>query len=112
MWCMSVPVHAQEEPLKADTGIASYYADKFHGRKTASGEIFSQEEFTAAHKHLPFGTRVKVTNLKNDLSVIVRINDRGMRGKNRIIDLSKAAARELKMLSAGLTRVRVEVLAD
>lgn len=93
-----------------DTGIASYYADKFHGRKTASGEVFHQDSLTAAHKSLPFGTLVRVTNLRNNQSVIVKVNDRGMKGKNRVIDLSKAAARELNMVGAGLVKVKVEVL--
>jgi rare lipoprotein A len=101
---------SQVNKAKLDTGIASYYADKFHGRKTASGEVFHQDSLTAAHKHLPFGTLVKVTNLRNNQSVIVKVNDRGMKGTNRVIDLSKAAARELNMLGAGLVKVKVEVL--
>jgi rare lipoprotein A len=100
----------QKQKAKLDTGVASFYADKFHGRKTASGEVFHQDSLTAAHKHLPFGTLVKVTNLRNNQSVIVKVNDRGMKGTNRIIDLSKAAAKELNMLGAGLVKVKVEVL--
>lgn len=103
---------AQVKKAKLDTGIASFYADKFHGRKTASGEIFNQDSLTAAHKSLPFGTLVKVTNLRNNQSVIVKVNDRGMKGTNRVIDLSKAAARELNMLGPGLVKVKVEVLSD
>jgi rare lipoprotein A len=104
--------NAQVKKAKLDTGIASFYADKFHGRKTASGEIFHQDSLTAAHKSLPFGTLVKVTNLRNNQSVIVKVNDRGMKGTNRVIDLSKAAARELNMLGPGLVKVKVEVLTD
>lgn len=103
---------AQVQKSKMDTGIASYYADKFHGRRTASGEVFHQDSLTAAHKYLPFGTLVKVTNLRNNQSVIVKVNDRGMKGTNRVIDLSKAAAKELNMLGAGLVKVKVEVLQD
>ena len=103
---------AQVQKSKLDTGIASFYADKFHGRKTASGEVFHQDSLTAAHKYLPFGTLVKVTNLRNNQSVIVKVNDRGMKGTNRVIDLSKAAARELNMLGPGLVKVKVEVLTE
>ncbi|MBX7202917.1 MAG: septal ring lytic transglycosylase RlpA family protein [Bacteroidia bacterium] len=95
---------------KADTGVASYYSHKFHGRRTASGHMFHTDSMTAAHKHLPFGTRVKVTNLRNQKTVVVTINDRGMKGKKRIIDLSPAAAKKLGMLERGLEKVRVEVL--
>lgn len=91
-------------------GTASYYSDVLEGRKTANGEIFSQKKLTAAHRTLPFNTLVKVTNLKNDSSVIVRINDRGPYAKNRIIDLSKAAAKELDMLDNGVAQVKVEVI--
>lgn len=101
---------AQKVVLKTDTGVASYYATKFHGRKTASGEIFHKDSLTAAHKTLPFGTKVRVTNLKNNKSVIVKVNDRGMQGKKRIIDLSPAAAKELNMIGSGLIKVKVEVL--
>jgi len=92
-------------------GTASYYSGKLHGRRTASGERYNQEALTAAHKTLPLGTQVRVTNLKNGESVDVKINDRGPYHKGRIIDLSKGAARELGMLGAGTARVRVEVIA-
>lgn len=101
---------AQQIVTKIDTGVASYYALKFHGRKTANGDIFHKDSLTAAHKTLPFGTKVRVTNLKNNKSVIVKINDRGMHGKNRIIDLSHAAAKELNMIGSGLIKVKVEVI--
>lgn len=95
-------------------GDATYLADFFHGRESASGEIFNQRKLIAAHRSLPFGSRVRVTNLKNGRSVNVRIVDRGPYGKNyregAIIDLSKAAARRLRMLRDGQVRVRVVVL--
>ncbi len=91
-------------------GLATYYGDKFQGRKTASGELFCQTRFTAAHRHLPFNTWVKVTNLKNFRAVVVRINDRGPFRKGRIIDLSKRAAFEIGLLQDGNTRVQVEVV--
>ncbi|MFH1049519.1 MAG: septal ring lytic transglycosylase RlpA family protein [bacterium] len=92
------------------TGVCSYYADKFHGKKTASGEIFDQEDFTAAHRTLPFGTKVLVTNLENNRSVIVRVNDRGPFKKNRLIDLSRAAAEELDMIKSGIVEVEIRIL--
>lgn len=91
-------------------GIASFYHDKFHGRKTSNGEIYSQQGFTAAHKTLPINSYVLVTNLRNNRKVIVRINDRGPFVNNRIIDLSHASARELGMTAAGVKNVKLEVL--
>ena len=91
-----------------NTGIATYYDDKFNGRPTASGEIFNQQKLTAAHRSLPFGTMVKVTNLENNKSVIVKVNDRGPFIDNRLIDLSKSAAQTLGFVTQGLARVRVE----
>ncbi|MFI8609945.1 septal ring lytic transglycosylase RlpA family protein [Pseudomonas sp. NPDC077649] len=93
-----------------ETGKASYYGDRHHGRKTASGERFDQHALTAAHRSLPFGTRVRVTNLSNERSVVVRINDRGPFVRGRIIDVSRAAAERLGMLRAGVVPVRVEQL--
>jgi rare lipoprotein A len=92
------------------TGTASYYADKFHGKKTASGEMFDQEDYTAAHRTLPFGTKVLVTNLENNKSVVVRINDRGPFKKSRLIDVSRAAAEELDMIKTGVVEVEIKVL--
>lgn len=89
---------------------ASYYADYFHGRKTANGETFDMYELTAAHKTLPFGTLVKVTNLKNNKEVIVRINDRGPYIKGREIDLSLQGAEELDMIKAGVVPVKIELV--
>ncbi|MDX2443975.1 MAG: septal ring lytic transglycosylase RlpA family protein [Bacteroidales bacterium] len=91
-------------------GKASYYADKFNGRKTASGEIYNHSKKTAAHKSLDFGTRVRVTNLENKKSVVVIINDRGPFVKGRIIDLSKSAAEKLDFLDKGITDVKIEVI--
>ncbi|HHF53278.1 MAG TPA: septal ring lytic transglycosylase RlpA family protein [candidate division WOR-3 bacterium] len=93
-----------------EVGLASYYGRKFHGKKTASGEIFNMYKLTAAHRKLPFGTYVKVTNLENGRSVIVRINDRGPFKKNRIIDLSYEAAKRLGIISKGVARVKLEVI--
>lgn len=89
---------------------ASYYADKFHGRKTSSGEIFDMNALTAAHKTLPFGTVVKVTNLENNKSVNVRINDRGPFVAGREIDISKAAATKLDMIKTGTARVSLTIV--
>lgn len=91
-------------------GVASYYHQKFHGRTTASGETYDRELFTAAHNGLPMNTWVKVTNLVNKRSVLVRINDRLHYRNTRVIDLSFAAAKKLGYLSKGLVRVKVEVL--
>lgn len=92
----------------SDTGKASWYGAKHHGKRTASGERFDQHALTAAHRSLPFGTRVKVTNLNNKRSVTVRINDRGPYSRGRIIDVSRRAATELGMLKAGVAPVRIE----
>ena len=93
-------------------GQASYYGARHHGNKTASGERFDQHALTAAHRSLPFGSRVQVTNLRNDKTVVVRINDRGPYAKKRIIDLSQQAAEQLDMLRDGVIPVRVEQLSD
>ena len=93
-----------------ETGTASFYADKYHGRPTASGEIFDMHQLTAAHPRLAFGTIVKVTNTENHRSVLVRINDRGPFVSGRVIDLSLAAAAELQMVERGLAPVTLEVV--
>ena len=95
---------------RVEYGLASYYGADFHGRKTASGEIFDQGKFTCAHRDLPFGARVKVTNLDNNRSVVVRVNDRGPWVAGRIIDVSYAAAKTLDMIRSGLVKVKVEVI--
>jgi len=92
------------------TGKCSYYADKFNGRKTASGERYNKNLFTAAHRTLPFNTVVQVTNLRNQKKVLVKINDRGPGSGSRIIDISKAAAIELEMLLYGVEKVKIEVV--
>lgn len=91
-----------------EEGFASYYSDEFVGRTTANGEIYNPVLLTAAHRSLPFGTKVKVTNLKNGREVIVIINDRGPFVQGRIIDLSKQAAKILNFLQDGIVRVRIE----
>lgn len=95
---------------KIQYGLASFYSNKFNGRKTASGEIFNQQKLTAAHNTLPLGTYVRVTNLRNGKKVVVKINDRLHHRNKRIIDLSRAAATKLGFLKSGLTRVKIEVL--
>jgi rare lipoprotein A len=99
------------EPGSREQGIASWYGPGFHGRRTANGEIYNQFAMTAAHQTLPADTRVRVTNLTNGRSVVVRINDRGPFVDDRIIDLSYAAAREIEMIGPGTAPVRLEVLA-
>jgi len=91
-----------------ESGKASYYADKFEGRRTASGETFHQNAMTGAHRTLPFGTKVKVINLANGRSVKVRINDRGPYAQGRVIDLSKKAARKLGIVSTGVAPVEIQ----
>lgn len=91
-------------------GVASYYADKFNGRKTANGEIYYSKKMTAACNVLPLGTWIRVTNLSNNRSVLVKTNDRMHARMKRIVDLSRTAAQKLGYISQGLTRVKVEVL--
>lgn len=98
------------ERLKTITGAASWYGSKFHGRRTANGERYDMHKMTAAHKTLPFGTKVRVTNQNNGRSVTVRINDRGPFAGNRVIDLSRGAAQAVDMISQGVAPVRIEVL--
>jgi rare lipoprotein A len=105
-------IPAPAQPTTTETGLASWYGPKFHGKLTASGEVFNQEKFTAAHPTLPWGSRVKVTNLDNGKSVDVRINDRGPFKRGRVIDVSRAAAKALGMVGRGITTVRVESLSD
>lgn len=87
--------------------MASYYADRFHGRRTASGDPYDRNAMTAAHRRLPFGTRLRVINLENGQAVEVRINDRGPFVAGRVIDVSYAAARKLGMLERGVVKVRL-----
>jgi rare lipoprotein A len=97
-------------PGSGEEGLASYYHDSLQGNRTANGEIFDQNAWTAAHRTLPFGTKVRVTRLSNGKSIVVRINDRGPFVAGRIIDLSRRGAQELGFLRDGVVRVRVEVV--
>lgn len=99
----------EKKPAFEQVGLASYYAEKFHGRRTASGERYDRQALTAAHPTLPFDTMVTVKNTRNNRSVTVRINDRGPHIKGRIIDLSYAAARQLGMIRNGVVRVRITI---
>ncbi|MEP7170018.1 MAG: septal ring lytic transglycosylase RlpA family protein [Bacteroidota bacterium] len=92
----------------SEEGYASYYAEDFHGKKTASGELFDMTDYTAAHQALPFGTFLRVTNLRNNYNIIVRINDRGPFAKERIIDLTEGAARRIGSYKRGVVRVKLE----
>jgi rare lipoprotein A len=103
---------SQIDSSRAETGTASFYAKKFEGRRCSSGERFRHDSLTAAHKTLKFGTKVKVTNLRNDSVVFVRINDRLPKSSKRKIDLTLSAARQLNFVRNGLTKVRIEVLKD
>lgn len=103
-------VAKQQGSKKVLYGQASFYANKFHGRKTASGEIFSQSKMTCACNMLALGTWVKITNLRNNRTVVVKVNDRLHPKMKRIVDLTRAAAEKLGYVGAGLTRVKVEVL--
>lgn len=106
---------AQVQPTPGNSfelyGTASYYADRFEGRRTANGQVFRQKNYTAAHKSLPLGTRVKVTNRENGQCVEVIINDRMSKRSPHIIDLSKAGARDLGILRTGFGVVSIEVIA-
>ncbi len=91
-------------------GVASYYGPKFHGRKTSNGEVFDMHRFTAAHKTLPFGTILEVTNLKNGKKCQVRINDRGPFIEGRIIDLSMGSAKKIGMINDGIAEVELKII--
>ena len=93
-------------------GLAAVYSDKLNGRKTASGQAFRQSELTAAHPSLPFGTKVKVTNTKNNKSVVVRVNDRGPTQAGRVVDLSSAAAAKIGIGKKGTAPVKLEVVSE
>ncbi|MFW6062029.1 MAG: septal ring lytic transglycosylase RlpA family protein [Planctomycetota bacterium] len=114
MTCAAAAMFGCEQEQRAErpdqVGVASWYGERFAGRPTASGEPFDPSALTAAHRSLPFGTRVRVTHLANDRSVIVRINDRGPHVEGRIIDLSRAAAEKLGMVEQGTARVSLDVL--
>lgn len=96
--------------LDDQTGVASYFSDKFHGQRTASGERYDKNDLTAAHATLPFGSVIHVVNLKNNQSVDVRINSRSHPSNRRLLDLSKQAAKEIGILQAGIAKVKITVL--
>lgn len=93
------------ETFAQQRGTASYYANKFHGRKTTSGAVYNIDSLTCAHKTLPFGTLLKVRNLRNNKEVIVKVTDRGPHVRNRLLDLSYAAAKKIDMIAQGMTQV-------
>jgi rare lipoprotein A len=97
---------------KIQFGLASWYGNQFHGGKTSSGELYDMNSFTAAHRMLPFGTIIKVTNIKNGRNALVKINDRGPHKSSRKLDLSYVAAKKIGMLNDGIVRVRIEVVDD
>jgi rare lipoprotein A len=101
---------SHEKVIYTETGYASWYGPPYHNRKAANGQIYDQDALTAAHLTLPFGSRVRVTNLKSGESVIVTINDRGPFVENRIIDLSRAAAKAVNVWRPGTAKVRLDVL--
>lgn len=107
----SSPSFADNKAGFKQKGVATYYADRFHGRKTASGERYDKSAMTAAHRTLPLGTVVKVTNVKSGDSIKVEINDRGPYVKGRVLDLSRRAAQELGITGAGRAQVNIEVVA-
>jgi rare lipoprotein A len=98
------------KPGTVQTGIASYYHDSLHGNKTASGQVYDKRKMSAAHKTLPLGSRVRVTDTRTGKSITVRVNDRGPFIQGRIIDLSRKAAQELGIIQRGITPVKVEIL--
>lgn len=113
--CSSTKVLSEYENVSGvliETGIASWYGPNFHGKRTANGEIYNMNEYTAAHKTLPFDTILRVTNKQNNKSVIVRINDRGPYAKRRIIDLSRKAAEEIDLIKDGSTEVSLYLLSN
>jgi len=110
---ISTKAEAISKPIsKVEVGIASYYADIFHGKPTASGEPYDRDLFTAAHPTLPFGTKVRVTRLQNSKSIVVTINDRGPHTKRRVIDLSYVAAKSIGLVTAGIAKVKVQTISD
>ena len=105
--CHRKTVPSSQEVSGTETGLASFYSESYNGKKTANGEIYNSSEYTAAHKKLPFNTRVKVTNLSNGKTVKVRINDRGPFVAGRIIDLTRKAAKKIDMIGAGVAKVKI-----
>ncbi len=101
---------AKHDAIEKKIGVASYFNDKFHGQRTASGEPYDKNALTAAHANLPFGTMIKVVNLENNHSVNLRINSRSHPKNRRLLDVSKQAAKELGFLRSGLAKVQITVL--
>lgn len=101
---------AKQDLFDDQTGVASYFNDRYHGQRTASGERYNKFDLTAAHASLPFGSLIRVVNLKNNQSVDVRINSRAHPSNRRLLDLSKQAAKELGFLQAGVAKVKITVL--
>ncbi len=111
--CAGASLKRESVPGDHEEGLAVYYADSLNGNKTASGERYDKNALTAAHRRLPFGTVVRVTNLNNRRSVEVKVNDRGpFSSRKRIIDLSRKAAERLDMIRAGVVRVRIEIVSS
>jgi len=110
--CASTGGRLSPPGVAPEIGEASYYSSEHQGRRTASGERYDDDKLTAAHRTLPFGTRVRVTNLENGRSAVVRITDRGPSRHGRVIDVSKRTARDLGFLTEGTAKVRLDVLPD
>lgn len=109
--CGSAPKVGASQPVgHTESGMASFYGNEFQSRKTSNGERFDQGKLTAAHRTLPFGTRLRVTNTQNSKSVVVRVNDRGPFAKGRILDLSSSAFKTIANLNAGVIPVRIEII--
>lgn len=102
--------HNKISKTKIDTGLATFYGNMWHGRRTASGLPYHKDSLTCAHRNYPFGTKLKVTNLKNGKSVVVKVTDRGPHVRYRIIDLSTAAAKQISMIADGVVKVSVEYI--
>ncbi len=117
--CSAAPRYVSRRPVKGSVGeftfdkqigMASYYADEFHGRPTSSGQPFDMNALTAAHRTLPLGTIARVTNIENGRSVVLLVNDRGPFAKGRVIDLSKAAAERIGLVEKGTALVKIEIV--
>lgn len=105
---ITLSLNPKVKPVLFQTGTASWYGPRFYGRKTASGEVFTKHALTAAHRTLPFGTKIRVTNERTGKSVVVKVNDRGPFSGNRVLDLSHAAADAIGMIESGLCKVKIE----
>ncbi|MBQ9641850.1 MAG: septal ring lytic transglycosylase RlpA family protein [Bacteroidaceae bacterium] len=110
--CVAVKAQDSVSVKPYQTGLATYYSAKMHGRRMSSGKVYSKEGYTCAHRTLPFGTKVRVVNKKNGKSIVVEVHDRGPFAKGRVIDLSNSAAKALDMLGAGVVPVELYLVAD